>query len=274
MGWGRAGPRRILRTFQRRGWTERGDRPEMEQWPHGGGFSLDASVVISGGDRRGRERLLRYCARPPFAGERLEWIDAHRVRYRLPKPRPDGRTELILSPPQLIERVAALVPPPRRHRLRYYGVFAPNAALRPAVTALAPEQDTAASALGPAAVNGPLSTAAEAIDPAHKDNSGKARYLWAVLLARIYEAFPLTCPHCAGEMRVIAFVTDSAAIQTILAHIGEATRPPPLAPPRDPPAWASDLDAGEFVRPQGEHAGIDPLAQPEPEYIFDQRIAW
>lgn len=78
-------------------------------------------------DRRGRERLLRYCARPPFAGERLEWIDAERVRYRLPKPRPDGRTELILSPPQLIERVAALVPPPRRHRLRYYGVLAPNA---------------------------------------------------------------------------------------------------------------------------------------------------
>jgi hypothetical protein len=42
----------------------------------GGGFSLDASVVISGGDRRGRERLLRYCTRPPFADERLEWINA------------------------------------------------------------------------------------------------------------------------------------------------------------------------------------------------------
>jgi hypothetical protein len=50
---------RTLRSFQRRGWLERGDRLEMEQWHHGGGFSLDASVVISGGDRRGRERLLR-----------------------------------------------------------------------------------------------------------------------------------------------------------------------------------------------------------------------
>lgn len=63
---------------------------------------------IAGANRRGRERLLHYCARPPFSGERLEWIDAHRVRYRLPKPRPDGRTELILSPPQLIERVGTL----------------------------------------------------------------------------------------------------------------------------------------------------------------------
>lgn len=66
--------RRILHAFQRRGWLERGDRLEMEQWRHGGGFSLDASVGIAGGDRRGRERLLRYCARPPFSGERLEWI--------------------------------------------------------------------------------------------------------------------------------------------------------------------------------------------------------
>lgn len=230
--------------------------------------------AIADADRRGRERLLRYCARPPFAGERLEWIDADRVRYRLPKPRPDGCTELILSPPQLIERVAALVPPPRRHRLRYYGVLAPNAALRPAVTALAPEQDAEASALGPAALNGALSPAADEADPAHKDNSRKARYLWAVLLARIYEAFPLTCPQCAGEMRIIAFVTAPASIQAILAHIGEPIRPPRPAPARDPPAWGSDGDAREVMDPQAEPVGIDPLAQPEPDYIFDQRIAW
>jgi hypothetical protein len=117
-----------------------------EQWHLGGDFSLDASLVISGGDRRGRERLLRYCARPPFAGERLEWIDAERVRDRLPRPRPDVCGELIRSPPERIGRVAALVLPPRRHRLRYYGVLAANARLRPAVTAMAPEQDADACA--------------------------------------------------------------------------------------------------------------------------------
>ena len=161
-------------------------------------------MVISGGECRGRERLLRYCARPPFAGERLEWIDAGRVRYRLPRPRPDGRSELILSQPQLIERVVALVPPPRRHRLRYFGVLAPNAPLRPAVTALAPEQN--ADACAPR-----LDTAADEAGSVQA-GAGKARYLWAILLARIYEAFPLTCPHCAGEMRIIAFVTDPASI--------------------------------------------------------------
>ncbi len=54
-----------------------------------------------------------------------------------PCPSPDGRTQLILSPLELIDRIAALVPPPRQHRHRYYGVLAPNSPLRPAVTALA-----------------------------------------------------------------------------------------------------------------------------------------
>ena len=170
----------------------------------------------------------------------------------------------------------------RGHELRgpliycacYYGVLAPNAPLRPAVTALAPEQDAEASALGPAGLNGALSTAADEIDPAPRDNRRKARYLWAILLARIDEAFPLSCPHCAGEMRIIAFVTDPVSIQTIGAHIGEPTHPPPLAPARDPPAWASAIDGGEVMAPRVEPAGLDPLAQPEPESIFDQRITW
>ena len=31
-----------------------------------------------------------------------------------------------------------------------------------------------------------------------------ARYLWAMLLARIYESAPLACPQCGQEMRIIA----------------------------------------------------------------------
>jgi len=58
-----AARQRVLRAFQRRGWLERTDRHEMEHWHYGGGFSLDASVGIASGDRCGRGRLLRYCAR-------------------------------------------------------------------------------------------------------------------------------------------------------------------------------------------------------------------
>ncbi len=99
----------------------------MGQRDNGGGFSVDASVRIEADDRAGLERLLRCCARPPFALERLAAIDAQRLIYRLPKPGPDGRTELILSPLELIQRLAALIPPPGAHRHRYHGVLAPNA---------------------------------------------------------------------------------------------------------------------------------------------------
>ena len=40
--------------------------------------------------------------------------------------------ELHLTPLELIERIAALVPPPLRNRPRYFGVLAPNSPLRTA----------------------------------------------------------------------------------------------------------------------------------------------
>jgi hypothetical protein len=47
-----------------------------------------------------------------------------------------------------------------------------------------------------------------------------AHYLWAVLIGRIYEVFPLLCPICGGQIRIIAFITYSADIRQILEHIG------------------------------------------------------
>ena len=57
-----------------------------------------------------------------------------------------------------------------------------------------------------------------------------ARYAWALLLARIYEVFPLVCPRCGGEMRIIAFITNAAAVREILTHLGEDESQPQSAP--------------------------------------------
>jgi hypothetical protein len=67
----------------------------------------------------------------------LREIDAEHLVYESIKPGPGGSVSLMLTPLELIERLAALIPPPRRHRHRYYGVLAPNAPLRGQVTALA-----------------------------------------------------------------------------------------------------------------------------------------
>jgi hypothetical protein len=61
---------RVLRWFARSGLIERDDVREMLTWENSG-FSLDAAVRVGAHDRAGLERLLRYCARPPFALERL-----------------------------------------------------------------------------------------------------------------------------------------------------------------------------------------------------------
>ena len=58
--------RRILRAFVGRGLMECFEAKEMLGYKHSG-FSVDTSVCITAHDRAGLERLLRYCARPPFA---------------------------------------------------------------------------------------------------------------------------------------------------------------------------------------------------------------
>jgi hypothetical protein len=104
---------------------------------------LDASVQVEADDRAGSERLLRYCARPIFSMERLAWVaeDHNRLVYHLPKPMPDGRSQLYLTPLELLDRPAQLIPPPRLHRHRYHGAFAPNSPLRPLVTTLVKDSD-------------------------------------------------------------------------------------------------------------------------------------
>ena len=136
---------RVLRYFHRHSLLERHVTDDMLTWQASGGFSIDASVHIPARDRTGLERLLRYCARPPFALKRLEatGFDApggERIIYRLPHPAPDGTTALSLTPLEFLERLALLIHPPRIHRHRYHGVLAPNAKLRYQVIALGREQ--------------------------------------------------------------------------------------------------------------------------------------
>ena len=147
--------------------------------------SVDAGVCIQTHDRAALERLLRYRARPPFACERLRKEGAAEV-YRCAKqhsePGSDKRSarvdELHPTPLELITRIAALVPPPRTHRHRYFGVLAPNSPLRAAAVPLG-------CAISPTPAPAPPKRS-----PAH--------YTRAVLIARIYEVFRC-CARCVVD---------------------------------------------------------------------------
>ncbi len=82
----------------------------------------------------------------------------------------------------------------------------------------------------------------------------------------VNEAFPLACPICHAQMRIIAFINEAATVKKIFEHIWESTQPPRIAPARRPPLWEA-----------AEQACNDPQwdasAQPAPEIEFDQRVA-
>jgi hypothetical protein len=97
-----------------------------------------------------------------------------------------------------------------------------------------------------------------------------AHYLWAVLIARIYEVFPLLCPMCGGQMRLIAFIAEGAQIRRILNHIGVDSEPPHISPARGPPLWEdcdAQMDDGAQIEPDWDLA-----AQSTPDYEVDQRV--
>ena len=137
-------------------------------------------------------------------------------------------------------------------------MLAPNSPLPDAVTALAHPTEIASA---PTMVE-PIPPDAVQAAPAHRQ---AARYVWALLLARIYEVLPLLCPKCGGEMWIIAFITEEAVIWEILGHLGEPKSAPRLMPARGPPLWEMPGSAPDDG---------DRQAQPMPDYEFDQRIAW
>ena len=102
------------------------------------GFSLHAGVVIAEHDRDALERLCRYGARPAFAQDRLAWMEDGRISYKLKRPWPDGRTHLVLEPVAFLRRLVGIIPPPRRHLVRYAGVFGPASKHRAKLRALVP----------------------------------------------------------------------------------------------------------------------------------------
>ena len=120
---------------------------------------------------------------------------------------------------RLLEKLAALVPPPRLHLLRYHGVLAPRARDRGRIVPAKPvEESTAAD------------RASSAPPCAH-------RLGWATLLARVFSSDLSACATCGGRLRIVAALTDSASIRTYLEGIGLSAVPPPRAPPQATNRW-------------------------------------
>jgi hypothetical protein len=172
------------------------------------GFDLHASTAFAADQRLSVERFCRYALRGPIANGRLSTGPRDLLTYHLKAPKPDGTTQLVLSPMTLLERLSRLVPAPRLHLTRYFGVLASAAGWRKHIV--------------------PKPT--EPLTIPRLKRSG--RWLdWASLLRRVFLAEVLACA-CGGTRRVLAQIEPGPTARRILRHLGLPDTAPEPAPAR------------------------------------------
>lgn len=188
------------------------------------GFDLHADLGIRRSRRDRLEHVIRYCARPPIASERLHELPDGRIALRLKSRWSDGTSHVIFEPEELLERICSLIPRPQTNLVIYHGVLAPNAKWRRRVVAHA--RDTL-----------PRGT------PAAPSASRAALRTWAALMQRAFGIDVLACPNCGGRMKLLAVILSPAVVRRILQHLGLPTDPPPVTAARAPPepCFADDL---------------------------------
>ena len=105
------------------------------------------------------------------AFELEEWGD---LVYTFSRPWSDGTTGIKLSPLELLEKLAALVPLPRVHLVRYAGFLVPHSALREAIIPTSRQQGVG-------------------VDEA---KTRTPSWNWARPLGRVFALDMATCPFC------------------------------------------------------------------------------
>jgi hypothetical protein len=213
------------------------------------GWNVHAGVTVEQGDADGRERLCRYVLRHPLSLQRLSWTKDRRVAYAVKYPRSPKHTHLLLGPVQFIARLASLIPPPRHPLVRYFGVLCSASRWRPHVVPKAPaerlrrracafahraKEQQALDAMGCAPEMQPEP------QPASERRSrgcvqAANRYIpWAELLKRVHDIDALSCPKCAGRLRMISLIMEPTVVRSFLESIGLPYKPPVLARARSP----------------------------------------
>jgi len=180
------------------------------------GFSLHAGIACKANQRKKLERLCRYITRPAIAERRLSLANNGNAVIALKTPYDDGTTHVVLSPMELMGRLAALVPRPRVNLTRFHAVFSRgglpyNSKLRESVVPQKPVEE--------------------------QENPKPKAYsmTWAQRLKRVFAIDIEKCEKCGGPVRIIASIEDPDVIQKILNHLGLDQREDPQnrSPPKD-----------------------------------------
>jgi hypothetical protein len=245
-------------------------------------YNLEASVRIAADDDFGREHLLRYCARPPLSLARLIALPHGKLGYRIKKLRNHRNKLRVMTPLELLARLAALIPPPRHPLVRFHGAFAPRSSWRKLVVPKPPKPEpkpehqhhtpnetpstptgtkpparphapsstrTPASAGAPALIAEAHWLAPNVLSVRHWERircgalaATSARIDWPTLMSRTFDVDVLECSKCGGRLRIVALIDDEDTATAILDELAIERTPPPTRA-RDPSTLDHDPDA-------------------------------
>jgi Zn-finger nucleic acid-binding protein len=238
--------KRIFRRLLRLGALPQRSVEEMMAWPNSG-FSLHAGTLIEAGDRAALQRLLLYFLRPALSLKQLTYKpEKGLVRYQVLKTN-GGPSYHEWPAAEFVGRVAALVPHPRKHMVRYYGALGPRSPLRAAVTAATQGRASSAELEG-----GYRVTLAAKVTREVRRAAGAAGRAWAACLRKIFEVDPVKCVRCGGEMKLVSVILDDRELDRILAHQGWPTKFPKTKASRAPPGIEERGDEDSQADPRGE----------------------
>ena len=135
--------------------------------------------------------------------------------------RSDGTVALSFTPAELVERLAALVPPPHKNQVLYHGVLAPRSAWRSLVVPgrREPSEEERAKRSGDVLTRRPSRASSPRWTP------------WRHLRAQTFGVDGFACPSCEQQMRLRAVVLPPATLR-ILEGLERASRAPPEKPER------------------------------------------
>lgn len=213
----------------------------MATWKHTG-FSVDASVRISPGDKEGLFRLLRYMARPPLAKERLAY-DRATGTVTLFSAKDRARIVATHNVLEFLALLALQVPPKGSHLIRYYGHYASRCRyLREKNNPTGQPENTQSP---------------NTVGDTPKKKAKRKR--WAQLIKQVFELNPLRC-HFGAEMKIVAFVSKAIAIELTLTKLNIALEE---APPRGPPSWYLAIQASQWI---AQHQDFYPPEEDLPQH--------
>ena len=193
----------MLAEYIRRGWLEKEAATGMMSWPHSG-FGADLGPRLE--EREGLLRVARDSARAPVAESRLRY-DAERAEVERVADRNDGPYAGVhrMMALEFLARWVDHVPERDEVRVRDAGAYATRRRVwwrrRGIVLACAsgaPHEGVETEASWPALT--------------------ARRRRWAELLRRVFRVDVEVCPRCAGEARILGFVTEPRGVRRMLAH--------------------------------------------------------